>query len=82
MNLNGNMPTYNWSQDVAERRYNPGSEANNEPETKGLVTWLKIENPPLIISLHTWSSILNTNVNRHPEVPSTPCSKSPFLSPP
>ncbi|HAG91118.1 MAG TPA: DUF2817 domain-containing protein [Bdellovibrionales bacterium] len=67
VDLNRNMPTNDWSQDVAEPRYNPGPEANSEPETKALVTWLEKEKPSLIISLHSWKPVLNTNGNCQPE---------------
>jgi protein MpaA len=48
---------------VAEERYAPGVEANSEPENKGLVNWLTEHQPSLVISLHSWKPMLNTNGN-------------------
>lgn len=61
IDLNRNMPTNDWSAQVASPRYNPGPEASSEPETKALVHWLEEEKPSFVLSLHSWKPVLNTN---------------------
>jgi protein MpaA len=63
VDLNRNLPTNDWTANVAEERYAPGVEANSEPENKGLVNWLTEHQPSLVISLHSWKPMLNTNGN-------------------
>lgn len=61
VDLNRNMPTNDWTAQVASPRYNPGPEASSEPETRALVKWLEEEKPSFIMSLHSWKPVLNTN---------------------
>lgn len=61
VDLNRNMPTNDWTAEVASPRYNPGPEASSEPETQALVQWLEEEKPSFIMSLHSWKPVLNTN---------------------
>ena len=61
VDLNRNLPTNDWTAEVKEERYFPGPEANSEPENKALVTWLAQNKPKLILSLHSWNPLLNTN---------------------
>lgn len=63
VDLNRNLPTNDWTADVPEERYFPGPEANSEPENQALVQWLEANNPNLVISLHSWKPMLNTNGN-------------------
>ena len=63
VDLNRNLPTNDWTSDVAQEKYHPGAEANSEPENQALVQWLEENNPSLIISLHSWKPLLNTNGN-------------------
>ena len=67
VDLNRNLPTNDWTNDVAEERYYPGTAANSEPENQALTAWLEENNPKLIISLHSWKPLLNTNGDCHPE---------------
>lgn len=61
VDLNRNLPTKDWSPIAATVRYNPGPAPLSEKENQFLVSWLK-ENPvDLIISLHSWKPMLNTN---------------------
>ncbi len=61
VDLNRNLPTKDWSPVAATVRYNPGPAPLSETENQALVTWLQ-ENPvQLIISLHSWKPMLNTN---------------------
>lgn len=61
VDLNRNMPTNDWTSDVASERYFPGKSANSESETQALVHLLQSEKPSLIISLHSWQPVLNVN---------------------
>jgi protein MpaA len=61
VDLNRNMPTHDWSGEVATPRYHPGRAAGSEAETKALVTQLENERPDFILSLHSWKPLLNTN---------------------
>lgn len=61
VDLNRNMPTNDWSSQVASPRYNPGPEASSEPETRALLDWLQVEKPSFVLSLHSWKPMLNTN---------------------
>ncbi|MCB0406849.1 MAG: succinylglutamate desuccinylase/aspartoacylase family protein [Bdellovibrionales bacterium] len=63
VDLNRNLPTNDWTSDVAQEKYDPGKEANSEPENQALVQWLEAHHPSLIISLHSWKPMLNTNGN-------------------
>ena len=61
VDLNRNLPTNDWTSEVATERYFPGTEANSESENQALVEYLKNEKPSLIISLHSWKPMLNIN---------------------
>ena len=67
IDLNRNLPTNDWTPDVAKEDYNPGPEACSEPENQGLVSWLKEHKPQFVLSLHSWKPVLNTNGNCKPE---------------
>jgi protein MpaA len=61
VDLNRNLATRDWSPVAATERYNPGPSALSEKENQALVTWLKNQKTDLIISLHSWKPMLNTN---------------------
>ena len=63
VDLNRNLPTQDWSPEVAKEKYNPGPHANSEPENHALVEHLKSTPPKFIITLHSWKPMLNTNGN-------------------
>ena len=67
VDLNRNLPTKDWTNDVEEPRYYPGPEPTSEPENKALVEFLKNEKPSYIFSLHSWKPLLNTNGRCEPE---------------
>ena len=67
VDLNRNLPTRNWSSKVASPRYNPGPGPGSESETQALVQWVKKNPPALVISLHSWKPMINTNGDCHPE---------------
>lgn len=67
VDLNRNLPTNDWTKDVAEERYYPGNEANSEPENQALVKWLTDNKPRFVLSLHSWKPLLNINGNCEPE---------------
>lgn len=67
VDLNRNLPTNDWTSKVAKESYYPGTAANSESENQALVEWINKEKPRLIISLHSWKPLLNTNGNCHPE---------------
>lgn len=63
VDLNRNLPTNDWTAEVAKEKYFPGKEANSEPENQALVKWVEENQPSLILSLHSWKPMLNTNGN-------------------
>ncbi len=61
IDLNRNMPSNDWTSEVATERYFPGTQAGSESENKALVDFLASEKPALIISMHSWKPMLNIN---------------------
>lgn len=67
VDLNRNLPTNDWSPEVATPRYHPGPQANSETENQALVAFLDREKPVFILSLHSWKPLLNINGDCEPE---------------
>ena len=67
VDLNRNLPTNDWSKEVASERYYPGTEPNSEPENQALVQWLNLHHPQFVLSLHSWKPLLNINGPCHAE---------------
>lgn len=67
IDLNRNMPTKDWTHVSRAPRYFPGVTAGSEPENQALIRFLEKENPQLVISLHSWTPVLNTNGDCRPE---------------
>ncbi len=65
IDLNRNLPTQDWSPEVAKVKYNPGPHANSEPENNALVEHIKNKPPKFIITLHSWKPMLNINGDCH-----------------
>jgi len=63
VDLNRNLPTKDWTPVAAKERYNPGPSALSEKENQSLVHFLNHNKIDLIISLHSWEPMLNTNGN-------------------
>lgn len=61
VDLNRNLPTKDWSPEVANPRYHPGPHAGSEPENQALMKYLDDKNPRFILSLHSWNPMLNVN---------------------
>ncbi|MGZ3691412.1 MAG: DUF2817 domain-containing protein [Pseudobdellovibrio sp.] len=61
VDLNRNLPTKDWTPVAAKERYNPGPSALSEKENQALVQFLKDNKVDLIISMHSWNPMLNTN---------------------
>jgi len=61
VDLNRNLPSKDWTNNVAQERYFPGTAANSEPENQALVQYLESDKPDVIISLHSWKPMLNIN---------------------
>ncbi len=61
VDLNRNLPTKDWTADVAEPRYSPGDAPNSEPENLALTAHIESERPSFILSLHSWKPTLNIN---------------------
>lgn len=61
VDLNRNLPTHDWTSEIAKPRYNPGKTANSEPENQALVEFLTEEKPDFVLSLHSWKPLLNVN---------------------
>ena len=67
VDLNRNLPAKNWISHFKKKRYHPGPRAASELETKALVNWINKNKVKLIISLHSWNPMINTNGNCSPE---------------
>jgi len=61
VDLNRNMKTKDWNAQYTEERYNPGSAAESEPETRVLANLLVEIKPDYIVSFHSWKPMINTN---------------------
>lgn len=61
VDLNRNLPTKDWSPIAAKERYYPGPAPLSEKENQALVDFLKNNKIDLIITLHSWNPMLNTN---------------------
>lgn len=69
VDLNRNLPTRDWTPQVAEEKYFPGTGPNSEPENQALVRYIESEKPAMIISLHSFSKymLLDNNSLCQPE---------------
>lgn len=67
VDLNRNLPTKNWTSHFEKERYNPGPAKCSESENEHLVKWIKNNPVKLILSLHSWNPMINTNGNCLPE---------------
>ena len=67
VDLNRNLPTKNWSCKYEKKRYYPGPSASSETENKALVQWIQTHRPCLVITLHSWNPMINTNGDCQPE---------------
>lgn len=67
VDLNRNLPTKTWTSKAAKKRYSPGPAPVSESENKALVKWIDEKKPQLIISLHSWNPMINTNGDCQPE---------------
>ena len=67
VDLNRNLPSQSWTNKFEKKRYNPGSQPASEAENKALVKWIEKNKPKLILSLHSWEPMINTNGNCQPE---------------
>jgi predicted deacylase len=54
VDLNRNFPSQDWSAQVRAPRYFPGTHAESESETQGLVHLLKVSKPFLVVHCHTY----------------------------
>lgn len=61
IDLNRNLPTKDWTMEARAPRYFPGMKPGSEPENQAIMRFLELENPHLVISLHSWFPVLNTN---------------------
>jgi protein MpaA len=61
VDLNRNLPTKDWTAEIANPRYNPGPSPASEPENQALVAFLAREAPRFVLSLHSWRPMLNVN---------------------
>jgi protein MpaA len=61
VDLNRNLPSRDWTIEVKEPRYYPGTSPNSESENQALVSFLFEEQPAMILSLHSWKPMLNIN---------------------
>jgi protein MpaA len=63
VDLNRNLPTRDWTNDIPEVRYYPGTSAGSESENQALIHYLNHKKPKFILSLHSWHPLLNINGN-------------------
>jgi protein MpaA len=63
VDLNRNLPTNDWTKEVASPRYHPGPEPASEPENRSLLAWLAAHPAEFVISMHSWKPMLNVNGN-------------------
>ncbi len=63
VDLNRNLPTNDWTNQVATPRYYPGTSAGSEPENQALMRYMEANEPSFILSLHSWQPCLNINGN-------------------
>lgn len=61
IDLNRNLPSNDWTSEVATERYFPGTRAGSESENVALIEFLAAEKPALIVSMHSWKPMLNIN---------------------
>ena len=66
VDLNRNLPTKDWTAEVLNPRYPPGTYALSEPENQALVKLIDDIKPNWILNLHSWKPMLNTNGNCEP----------------
>lgn len=67
IDLNRNMPTKDWTSKYDKQKYYPGESAGSEPENQALIKWIDANQPQLVISLHSWKPMINTNGDCNPE---------------
>jgi protein MpaA len=63
VDLNRNYPCSNWCAEARKEKYNPGPEANSEPENQFLLKLFEKFKPGLVLSFHSWKPLLNYNGN-------------------
>lgn len=61
VDLNRNLPTQDWTPEVLNPRYFPGTKPNSEPENQALTYFIQTQKPRIIYSLHSWHPLLNVN---------------------
>ncbi len=66
VDLNRNLPTKDWSPEIAEIKYHPGPKPASEPENKALITLLDKNKYHTIVSLHSYDPMLNINGDCRP----------------
>ncbi|MCO4793449.1 MAG: succinylglutamate desuccinylase/aspartoacylase family protein [Bacteriovoracaceae bacterium] len=61
VDLNRNLPAASWTSEARDTKYNPGPSALSEPENKFLDKLFSKFAPSVIITMHSWKPMLNTN---------------------
>lgn len=61
VDLNRNLPTKDWTAQVLNPRYPPGSHAASEPETQAFLEFWNSKKIEFVFSLHSWNPLINTN---------------------
>lgn len=61
VDLNRNYPSSNWSAKARAAQYYPGTHPLSEPENQYLDSLFKTYPPGLIMSIHSWKPMINTN---------------------
>jgi murein peptide amidase A len=61
VDLNRNYPSKTWSPDARAPQYYPGTHPLSEPENQFLDQLFKTYRPGLIMSIHSWKPMINTN---------------------
>ncbi|MDR3605917.1 MAG: M14 family zinc carboxypeptidase [Oligoflexia bacterium] len=62
IDLNRNLPTRDWTAEVKNPRYFPGTQAGSEPENQALTRIIDVCKPMAILSAHSFSKV-QVNIN-------------------
>ena len=54
VDLNRNFPSSDWSPEIKAARYNPGTHPGSEVEVRGLIDWIRLNRPSVIVHFHSW----------------------------
>ena len=59
VDINRNFPSKTWRSDYSDPRYYPGTEPSSEPETRAVLSLLKLYPPHVVVTLHAALGCMN-----------------------